>query len=199
MNALSLSPRFDLFRLTLPKEFIPNEIHEKWYKLLNQYDKQVFREPIDIINESIQGVNLAGVGDGGIEQHAAGRNEATGRVEPISKVTYRNSTNPLDMISNEITLTFRHTQGFYTYFLLYECWFYHYCKANKSEWADILPMQILDESGVPISQVIFRNPVYTAIDGLDLSFSKVERGNDTFTCTFKYSDIDFDIIPNLSR
>ena len=41
MNSLSLNPRFDIFRLNFPKELIPNEIYEKWSKLLNKDNKNV--------------------------------------------------------------------------------------------------------------------------------------------------------------
>ena len=195
MNSLSLSPRFDLFRLVFPKELIPAEIYQKWYDLMNGLDKQVFREPIDIINESIQGVELTGVGDGGVEQDQAGRNAGTGRIEPASKVTYRNSASDLALMSTDLQVTFRHTQGFYTYFLLFESWFWHYAKTTKKDWAPFLQLELLDEDGVPVAHVIFRHPVFISIDSLNMSFNKVDRSQDTFTCTFKYSDIDFELGP----
>lgn len=196
MNSLSLSPRFDLFRLSFPKELIPDEIYDKWYNLMNDLDKQVFRNPIDIINESIQGVEITGVSDGGVEQEQTGRNTSNGRIEPSSKVVYRNSSSDLSLMNNSLVVTFRHTQGFYTYFLLFESWFWHYAKTTKDDWTPFLSVDILDEDGVPVAHVVFKHPVFTAIDSLSLSFNKVDRSQETFTCTFNYSDIDFELGPS---
>ena len=195
MNSLFLSPRFDTFRLILPKELIPEKIYEKWYNLINRTDKNFFREPIDLINESIQAVGLTGLSDSVTEQVQSGRNELTGRVEPSSKISYRTSKNPLDLLNNEITVTFRHTQGFYTYFLLFESWFWQHAKTTKLDFAPFIVLEILGENGVVLNHVKLIAPVFSSIDALDLNYNKVERGNDTFTCTFKYSDIDFDLGP----
>lgn len=195
MNSLFLSPRSDLFRIMLPKELIPKEIYEKWYNIINSVDKNFFRNPEDIINESIQSVELTGISEGGIEQEQPARNSLTGRVEPIHKTTYRATTNPLDQMSNELTITFRHTQGFYNYFLLFESWFWHHAKTTTSDFTPFLILEILGEDGRVMSHVKLVSPVFVSIDTLSLSFNKAERSQETFSCTFKYSDIDFDLGP----
>ncbi len=196
MNSLSLNPRFDTFRFAFPKELIPDEIYEKWYNLLNKYDKNVIREPIDIINESIQGIELKGLGDSTVEQAQNYRNPHINRIEPSSNVVYRSSKNPVSLIPNELTVTFRHTQGFYNYFLLFETWFYHYAKENRTDgFTPFLTLEIVDEMGEVVNHITFSYPVFDSIDALNLSYDKIERSFTTFTCTFKYSNIDFELGP----
>lgn len=196
MNSLSLNPRFDTFRFALPKELVPDEIYQKWYDVLNRYDKNVIREPIDIINESIQSVEVGGTGDSTIEQNQTYHNPNTKRIEPHSKVTYRSSKNPVDLIPNELTITFRHTQGFYNYFLLFESWFYHYAKENTEDgFVPFLYIEIMDEMGEVVDHVSFSHPVFDSIDSLQLSYNKTDRSFETFTCKFKYSNIDFELGP----
>ena len=57
---LSLSPRYDLFRFNFPIDFLPEEIEEKYSKILNK-DPNVLINPIDYLNESIQGVTFPGI------------------------------------------------------------------------------------------------------------------------------------------
>ena len=59
---LSLSPRFDLFRFELPKDFLPDPIIEKYQKILDK-NPGVLNTPIDYLNESIQGINFPGISD----------------------------------------------------------------------------------------------------------------------------------------
>ena len=195
MISLSLNPTFNRFRIMLPKELIPSEIHEKWYNALNDQDKNFFREPIDIINESIQSVEITGISDSGIEQEQTYRNEDTGRIEPASRVTYRTAANPVSLMNNELTISFRHVTGFYNYFLLFESWFYHHAKTNMQDFTPYLALEILGEDDTVMSHLIFKSPVFTSIDPLQLSFNKVERSSETFNCVFKYSDIDFEFGP----
>lgn len=194
MNSLSLNPRFDTFRFAFPKELIPDEIYQKWYNVLNKYDKNVIREPIDIINESIQSVEVGGIGESTAEQQQTYKNPHINRIEPASKSTYRSSKNPVDLLPNEITVTFRHMQGFYNYFLLFETWFYHYAKENKRDgFTEFLYLELLDEMGEVVSHVSFAFPVFDSIDALQLSFNKTDRSFETFTCKFKFSNIDFEL------
>ena len=59
---LSLSPRYDLFRFTLPKDFLPVEVEEK-YATFFKNRQAVLVNPIDYLNESIQGIEFPGISD----------------------------------------------------------------------------------------------------------------------------------------
>ena len=191
---LSLSPRYDLFRFELPKTFLPKQVSDKYQKLLDR-NAGVLTTPIDYLNESIQGINIPGLSDLTMEQTQHSHNSINGlgkiNTEPSRNNTYKDSGNPLDKINKEITITFRFNQGFYNYFMLYETIFWKYCKPTDYPNEDVLYVELLDETGKITSRVKFFDCVVDGIDGLDFTYSKIERDAGTFTVTFKFNNIDF--------
>ena len=52
-------------------------------------------------------------------------------------------------------------------------------------------VDILDESGRITSRIKLLDLLIDGIDGLDFSYSKIERDAGTFDITFKFNNIDF--------
>ena len=195
---LSLSPRYDLFRFSFPKDFLPKEVEEKYQKLLNK-NQAVLTTPIDYLNESIQGINFPGISDILIQQQQHSSNDikrGLGRinVEPKTDITYQSTTNPLDKINKEFKVTFRYNQGLYNYFMLYETVFHQICKPIERGQIPGLYIELLREPGVITSRILFKDVLIDGIDGLDFSYNKVERDSGTFDVTFKFNNIDFEFI-----
>lgn len=192
---LSLSPRYDLFKFELPKTFLPKEVNDKYQKILNQ-NAGVLTTPITYLNESIQGINIPGISELTVDQQQHSYNsidKSLGRinVEPGRQHTYKANGNPLDKINKEITITFRFNQGFYNYFMLYETIFWKYCKPTNLPNEDILYIDLLSETGKVNARIKFIDCVLDGIEGLDFTYSKVERDAGTFNITFKFNNIDF--------
>ena len=191
---LSLSPRYDLFRFELPKTFLPKEVSEKYQKILNK-NAGVLTTPIDYLNESLQGITIPGISDLTIDQTQHSSNSIRGlgkiNVEPSRNNTYKSTANPLDKINKEITITFRFNQGFYNYFMLYETIFWKFCKPTNYPNEDVLFIELLDETGKINARVKFMDCVIDGLDGLDFTYSKIERDSGTFNLTFKFNNIDF--------
>ena len=194
---LSLSPRYDLFKFEFPKTFLPEDVNEKYQKILNQ-NAGVLSTPIDYLNESIQGINIPGISDLTIDQIQHSSNSINGlgkiNVEPSRNNTYKSTGNPLDKINKEITITFRFNQGFYNYFMLYETIFWKYCKPTNLPNEDVLYIELMNETGKVISRIKFFECVIDGLDGLEFTYSKIERDSGTFNLTFKYNNIDFAFI-----
>lgn len=204
--AISLSPRFDLFRFAFPKDFLPTEIEDKYQTILNR-TPGVFSIPIDYLNESIQGITFPGMSELNIQQTQHGHNYfgATSQgqivrpskfkklsVEPKTDVTYISSTNPLNNMDKQFKVTFRMNQGFYNYFMIYETIFYKICREIDFGPIDVLYIELLDEEGVVRSKIKFLDVHIDGIDGLDLSYNKSTRETFTFDVTFKFNNVDFE-------
>lgn len=195
---LSLSPRYDLFKFLLPLDFLPKEIEEKYYKILNR-NASVIQKPIDYLNESIQSINIPGISELNIsqEQHSFNdikrSNKTLGKinVEPKHEVTYQSSENPLAKINKEFKITFRLNQGLYNYFMLYETIFYRYLKPIGEQQDELFMIDLLDETGKITSRIKLLDVFIDGIEGLDFTYSKVDRQVDTFDVTFKFNNIDF--------
>ena len=195
---LSLSPRYDLFRFSFPKDFLPKEIEEKYYKILNT-NSGVITAPIDYLNESIQGVNFPGMSDILIQQQHHGINSGERRfgkinVEPKRDINYQSTSNILDKISPEFKITMRVNQGLYNYFMMYETILHQMSKIKEYNDSTVLTLEIMDGTGVVTSKVHFKQVLMDGIDGLDFSYNKVERESGTFDITFKFNNIDFEFI-----
>lgn len=193
---LSLSPRFDLFRFTLPKDFLPEEVTIKYTSLL-QKNPGVVVTPIDYLNESIQSISIPGMSELLITQpqHETNTTKVKLRrfnVEPKHDVNYLSSANPLDRLGKEFKVTFRLNQGLYNYFMVYETIFYRYAKPESVRAYDpVFLIDILNENGNPVSRIKLKDLYIDGIDGLDFNYNKVERDSSTFDVTFKFNNIDF--------
>lgn len=206
MNSLSLSPRLDLFVFKLPKDFLPEEIVAKYTKALNK-DKNVITTPIDYLNESIQGITFPGLSDLLVEQtqhstaHPENHNKQNGimgkrvSIEPArNNITY-SPANILSQVGGELKVTFRKNQGLYNYFMMYETIFHKCLKEYANGKVDeLFTIEILDETGKIMGRLKIFQPRIDGIDGLDFSYNKLERQSETFEVTFKYNNVDFDIM-----
>ena len=200
---LSLAPRMDLFRFVLPKDFLPAEVEEKYYKLFQQ-NAGVITTPIDYLNESIMGVSFPGISDINIVQDQHGSNsikesnigKGMGKinVEPKHEIVYTTPDNPLEKIEKEFKVTFRQNQGLYNYFMLYETIFYKICKPHLYPPIDKLYIDILNEEGLSIARIVFADCHIDGIEGLEFDYTKLEREADSFQVTFKFNNIDFELM-----
>ena len=200
---LSLAPRMDLFRFVLPKDFLPAEVEEKYYKLFQQ-NAGVITTPIDYLNESIMGVSFPGISDINIIQDQHGSNsikesnlgKGMGKinVEPKHEIVYTTPDNPLEKIEKEFKVTFRQNQGLYNYFMLYETIFYKICKPHLYPPIDKLYIDILNEEGLSIARIVFADCHIDGIEGLEFDYTKLEREVGSFQVTFKFNNIDFELM-----
>lgn len=201
---LSLSPRYDLFRFALPKDFLPTSIYDKYNKILNT-TPGVIVDPINYLNESIKTINIPGISDILIRQvqHSSNDmriNSKKINTEPKTDITYSSSGNPLDHINKEFTVEFRLNQGLYNYFMLYETIFHRICEPLNQDQKDmkycdpVFYIEILNEKGIVVSKILYYDVYIDGIEGINFDYSKVDRESDTFSVTFKFNNIDFDFI-----
>lgn len=197
---LSLSPRWDLFRFNLPKDFLPKEVEEKYTKILNE-NAGVLTSPIEYLNESIQTVSIPGISEVNIQQPQHSNNGITRsninkkiNVEPKTDITYVSSSNPLDNIEKTIRVGFRMNQGLYNYFMIYETIFYKICKPFDYNPDPIFYIELLDENGVIRSRIKFFDVHIDGIEGLNFDYSKMVRESQSFEVTFKFNNIDYEFI-----
>lgn len=195
---LSLTPRLDLFRFVLPKEFLPKEIEEK-YSNIFYTNSSVITSPIDYLNESIIGISFPGIADINITQDQHGSNDirrVKGKinVEPKHEIVHVSTDNPLEKIDKEFKVTFRLNQGLYNYFMIYETIFHIICKPILKPSLDFLYVDILNENGNVTSRIKFMDCFINGIDGLDFEYTKVDRDPGTFQVSFRFNNIDFEFI-----
>lgn len=205
---LSLKSRQDLFKITLPDEFIPEPINEKYSKLINEANSFIHR-PIDLLNESIQGIQVLGFTQAAVvqQQHGVGNwassnatIQANRFLHAASDVAYRAEMNPLNLIDKTLRITFRHTLGFTNYFLLLESfWTLYQRDTSAKQLPQCITIEIFSEIGVILSRIRIYDPIIDGIDMLELNYTQPIAQSQTFNCEIKYSNIEFEFVDNTSN
>lgn len=195
---LSLKPRFDLYAFNFPKDMFPQELIDKYNEVLYK-NSSVITNIVDYVNESIQSISIPGINAEPVEQNH--RETNSNRVssnhanyEPSHTYAYTSISNPLEMIDKEFKVTMRMNQGLYNYFFMYENFFYAVCKNINNHPIKEFKIQLLDETGKIISNILLKNLVITSLDGLDFTYNTVERESKTFEIGFRFNNIDFDFV-----
>lgn len=199
-----LKSKIDGFRLRLPDEFIPEQINDKYAKILQ--DKHGFYyKPIDFLNETIQKVQVLGFNNGTVLQKQVRRGEPTfdenKRVEQnkfmhaASDFVYRSPDNPLNLFDKVLNVDFRYTLGFLNYFILFESFFYQYSRDMKyTKFPEYFNVEIMNERGAIYSKIVLMNPIIDGIDMLDLDYTQPIAASKTFRVVWKYSNLDFQFL-----
>ena len=78
--------------------------------------------------------------------------------------------------------------------MMYETIFHKHLKYQENEIDDVFYIEILSETGKIVGRVSLFQPQIDGIDGLEFSYNKIERTTETFQVTFRFNNIDFDIV-----
>lgn len=198
----ALPGKKDGFRLLLPDEIIPEEIEEKYTKILADAHSFITK-PIDFLNETIQKVQVLGFSNGTVEQqqtdHPSLIRTPGDRWTPqggSSATNYRAPSSPLALLDKTINIDFRHTLGYVNYFLMFESFWYMY--SRDTDYIKNLDftfnVDLLNERGAVYSRVVLQNPLLDGMDMLDFDFTQPFAQSGTFRCVFKYTNIDYQFI-----
>ena len=195
-----------MYRLILPDELIPEEINEKYTKILTDRRSFIYK-PIDLLNETIQKIQVLGFNNGTVAQQQV----MTGRsvmhpndpaYEPQNAFqyahtdyNYRTVANPVALVDKTFNIDFRHTLGYLNYFILFESFFYQNMRdMNYKNLPKQMNVDIYNEGGEIYSRIVLFDPLIDGIDMLDLDFSQPVANSQTFRVIFKYSNIDFQFL-----
>ena len=198
----TLRGRKDQFRLLFPKEFICDEIVEKYTNILKAKHSFI-TTPIDFLNETIQSVQVLGFNEGVVQQmqtnrgtySSIGRDKENNFLHTATDYNYRSEVSPIALIDKTLNVTFRHTLGFVNYFLIFENFFYQYQRdTGYDKLIPALYIDILDDIGNIYSRIEIQDPIISGIDMLDYNYTQPTAQSDTFKVEFKYSNFDFQFI-----
>jgi len=199
----TLNARQDLFRVTLPDDFIVDDINEKYAKIIKS-NKSYYRRPIDFLNETIQSVQVLGFVEGTVQQQQPGsgypimnpeRKLENQFMHTATDFTYRSEKNPLALIDKTLNIYFRHTLGFVNYFLMFENFFYLYSRdMTYKKMFDQIPIDIINNRGEVYSRIMVIDPIINGIDMLDLNYNAPNETMQTFKVEFKFSNIDYQFL-----
>lgn len=201
---LGLKGRQDSFRLLLPKNFLVEEVEEKYTNILKE-KRGYFLTPIDFINESIQKVNVLGFQNATVQQQQQSKGaEPTlykNRIESnkfayaASDFNYRSSVSPIALTDRTFNVTFRHTLGYLNYFMLFENFWYQFSRDMKYEnMPQSFFVDLFDERGSIYARIELMYPMIDSMDMLEFDYTQPLAQSQTFNIQFKYSNFDLQFI-----
>lgn len=201
----SLPGKRDGFRLLLPDEFIPNEIQEKYTKILTDAHSFITK-PIEFLNETIQKVEVLGFNNGTVAQQQTshghvlrtpGRDNENWMQGGAADTNYRAVASPIALLDHTLNIDFRHTLGYVNYFLLLESFYYQYARDTENldkNLVDHFCVDLLNENGCIYSRIVLDDPVIDGMDMLAFDYTQPLAASATFRCVFKYSNFDYQFI-----
>ncbi len=196
---LSLNPLHNGAKILFPKEFLHPKVDEK-YSIILKNKHSFFRRPIDFINESIQRVEVLGFTNATVQQNQTSRGHVI--FEPTTAdnnfmhtstdYNYRSEATPLSLIDKTLNIEFRHTLGFLNYIILFENFWYLYCRDEPySEMVKEFSIDLFDERGIIYCQIKIEDPVINGMDMLSFDLTQPVTAPGSFKIEFKYSNFDF--------
>ncbi len=175
-----LNPRTNLYKFEFTKNFIPDEIDEKYNKYLNHVIGSPIKSTIDYINYGIQGINLPGLTYSYVEQN--------GMYGQTRK--HRSSIHNQELYSKEMNVTLRMMDGFVNYWIFFDIFNYYYNDTKQTRYLPDQKLEILDGDGHIITNIELKRILLTSLSDLSLNFSSNTPDFNTFDITLTYNELD---------
>lgn len=178
-----LNSRSDLFRVDLPKIFVPSEVKE----LFNPY---VFKLPMpikdisELINFSIQSITIPSFTYTPIEQ--------TQKAIRGTERKYRAGVSPEMLIDRNFSITFQLLDGYINYWILLDTFLYYYSFENPTKYVFNVPVDIYDTYGNLLFRVTFIDCLFAGLTEFSLSYADNTPEFKTFDCNFEFNNLSID-------
>lgn len=184
---LSPNPDPSLFNLVLPSDFFIKSVVEKYSIHLKQ-----FNYPFDTIeqmfNESLQSFEMPDFGTNMVQQNMIDVNGAGYDWNQYPKVSEQS------LITDKlINLTFRHVDGFLTYFMCLELFFNRYKLGpndTKRKPFGTVQLQTLNAYGQATCKINLQKCQIVGLNGIGFTFANSQRDFSTFDLTIGYTEFE---------
>lgn len=186
-----LQNRNDLFKIELPRIFIPKDVKERYEPYLYRMSTPI-TDVSDVINYSIQSISIPNFNYSVIEQIKPGNaQQAKGTTR-----RWRNSLSQEMLIDRSFTITFQLLDGNVNYWIMLETFFHYYSFDNAEDYTCDIPLHIFDAEGNRMYSVQFHDCLFTGLNQFTLSYSDMTPEFRTFEASFNFNEIkmDFPII-----
>jgi len=171
LNALN-----NQFVVRFPKTFFYKEIHEKWTPIIKRL-RLPYENLEDFMNSSIQAINFPAIDLPFIEQP-----------QQQFRIAYRGGKELEPVFDKNLTLTFKLSEGFITYWILFEQieLFIQVYETKKPFW-DPMYVSFLDHHGYELIAFSFNKIIPTNMSQFNVSYSTTAAEFSTFTVNLRYN------------
>tara|TARA_Y100000385_G_C13073234_1_gene630081 strand:- start:1077 stop:1652 length:576 start_codon:yes stop_codon:yes gene_type:complete len=185
-----LDSRSDLFRVEIPKVFLPDFIKNKYSPYIHRMPT-IISDASDLINASIQTVTVPAVSFDPVTQARSSIKSNPPNRRRGDNRTFRDSKDPNSLVEKTFTITFKLYDGFINYWILLEAFYYYYNPENFNTYTFDIPVRIHDSEGNLMYSIKYKDVLFTGMSQFELSYSDNIQQFKTFECNFTYNEFDF--------
>lgn len=164
------------FIIRFPQSFFYTEIRDRWGPIVKRL-KLPYENLEDFMNSSIQSIDFPAVELNTVEQ-----------AQQQFRVTYRGGKELEPIFDKNLTLTFKLSEGFITYWILFEqIELFMQVYQVKSPFWDPMYVSFLDHHGFELVAFSFEKIVPTSLSQFNISYATTAAEFNTFTLNLRYS------------
>lgn len=175
------------FRIYFPKNFIYDAIRLRYKNIMENLDFP-FENLEDYINSTIIGTTMPGLSDDGSEEQY-NRDGITRK--------YKSSKVLDNLVDKSFSITFKLTDGFLNWMILYDNMIAHLDHANKKLYLPNIHLQLLDFDKNILCEFVYMEANFAKIDPLELAYSNNTPSMNTFTMEFYYNVLNMNEYINI--
>ena len=178
----------NLIYFRFPVNFVPDEIEDKYQPLLKQHQSP-FKSVKEFLNSLVISVNFPSVSYDSVQQDHA----RTPR-------NFRQGTDVYRSIDKEISIDIRLTEGYLSYFMLYDIFIYWNDNPEATnQYLETFVFKTLDLRGNEMATIEYKEVLFIGIGDLSLSFSDVDPTFNSFSIDFISNIIDIKPLDRLQE
>jgi len=180
-----LNAKLNMFVVWFPKDFFYPEIRERWTPIVKRL-KLPYESLEDFFNATVQSVSFPEV----ILKNAS-------QPQTMFNISYRGGKELEPILDKNLTVTFKLTEGFITYWMLFDQIELFQEYAKKQPFWPSMYISFLDHCGFELMAFEFQKIVPSSLSKFDVSYSTVLSDFNTFSLSMTYNR--YKIIRRLSH
>lgn len=188
--SLILNARYNQFKFLFPKEFLFPDIELKYQQYLKDLPT-AYPDSRSFLNSTVQSISFPGVtGVTPVDQIQAGRS-----------VSYRQGFRFAQVINRDFTVTFRLTDAYLNYWLMYEqlIRFTNFAEEEPNDpdrefFPDFEILYLTSDGNLTILQKL-KQVLFMGISDLTPTYTDISNSTKQFTCTFKFNYFELQVHP----
>jgi len=170
-----LNAKLNMFAIWFPQDFFYPEIRERWTPVVKRL-KLSYLTLEDYFNATVQGITFPEVELKNVSQP-----------QTMFNITYRGGKELEPILDKNVTITFKLTEGFITYWMLFDQIELFQQYGIKQPFWPSMYVSFLDHHGFELMTFEFQKIVPTMLSQLPVSYATVAADFNTFTLNLRYN------------
>ena len=168
------------FEFSLPADFVPQELEDKYMPMLKSYRK-VYSTVLDYINSTIHDIDFPSITFPTVTQ-----------TMKRGKQTYwKGDQNIYDLFDRKGTITFHSVDGNLNHIIILHCLTHAYLNVNKT-YDSPLVITSVDQNRKAMFHTQYKSLIFTNLDGTKYGYNDQTIQTKTFTMSFVYNYMDIE-------